>query len=316
MRFRWVVAMYLAYGVVTVIAVRLLSSGAEKLWSGDRAVLLILVAAAAAAAVTLGVWRVHGGGDTVRGALRRRRQLARALVDTPGKLRARAPLAAGCLTLASFPAMFLALVAAPRAGGVQLPPAADARLQLWCVAVGAVVAIVGLGCWYGAGSLVRALVTDGFTASAVVFTVALAAVSPLMVAHHVESRGAWQGVAAAQFSWPLAGMFVCGAVSGRRKRRLYRRADMTVNSSVGSSAKPGIDGYYDLILESPGRRKIPVIQAIVTVTGMAVEEAMDLVDDAPGHVLRQVTGERADRAKNLLEGLGAVVTVSSDPGWD
>jgi hypothetical protein len=31
MRFRWVVAIYLAYGVVTVIAVRLLSSGLQKL---------------------------------------------------------------------------------------------------------------------------------------------------------------------------------------------------------------------------------------------------------------------------------------------
>ena len=219
-RFRWVVAIYLAYGVVTVIAARLLSAGALTLWSGDRPVLVILVAAVAVAAVTLGVRRVRGGGETVRGALRRRRQLARALVDTPDKLHARAPLAAGLLTLASFPAVFLALVAAPHAGGVTLPPPADARLQLGCVAIGVVVAIVGLDVWHGVGSSVRALVTDVFTAAVVVCTVTLAVASPLMVLHHVESRGAWLGMAAVQFLWPFVGLFLCAMVARRRTRRL------------------------------------------------------------------------------------------------
>ena len=46
---------------------------------------------------------------------------------------------------------------------------------------------------------------------------------------------------------------------------------------------------------------------------MGVEEAMDLVDSVPGLVLRQVSSDRVERAKELLEGLGATVTVSSDP---
>ena len=137
-----------------------------------------------------------------------------------------------------------------------------------------------------------------------------------MIFHHVDSRAAWLGVAATQFVWSFGGLFLCGAVSERRKRRLYRLADMTLNSSVGSFVEPGIDGYYDLILESPGRRKIPVIQAVVSVTGMGAEEAMDLVDNAPVHVLRQVTSERADRAKNLLESMGGTVTISGHPGSD
>jgi hypothetical protein len=162
----------------------------------------------------------HRRGETARGAALRRRQLARARVDSPDRRHARAPLAAGMLTLASFPAVFLALVAAPRAGGVHLPPAADARTQLWCVAAGAVVAIVWLDCWYGLGVSARALVGDGFSATLVACTLALAVASPLMVLHHVESRGAWLGMAAVQFLWPFVGLFLCAMVARRRTRRL------------------------------------------------------------------------------------------------
>ena len=48
---------------------------------------------------------------------------------------------------------------------------------------------------------------------------------------------------------------------------------------------------------------------------MGMKEAKDLVDNAPGLVLRQVSGDRADRAKVLLERQGATVIVSGDPGW-
>ena len=47
---------------------------------------------------------------------------------------------------------------------------------------------------------------------------------------------------------------------------------------------------------------------------MRLKEAKDLVDHAPGLVMHQVTSERADRAKELLESLGATVTVSCGPG--
>jgi ribosomal protein L7/L12 len=35
-----------------------------------------------------------------------------------------------------------------------------------------------------------------------------------------------------------------------------------------------------------------------------MKEAKDLVDHAPGLVLHRVTSERAERARNLLEGVG------------
>jgi ribosomal protein L7/L12 len=42
---------------------------------------------------------------------------------------------------------------------------------------------------------------------------------------------------------------------------------------------------------------------------------MDLVDDAPGPVLRQIIADRADRARELLESVGATVTdCTASPG--
>lgn len=287
-------------------------SSSHSMWTGYGAVFAVPVAVVVAACVAQRVRGVHRSGETVRGVPLRRRQLARARVDTPDKLHARAPVAAGFAALASFPAVFLALVAAPSAGGLDLPPTADARLQLCCIAAVVLMAVIGVDCWFGLGISMRVLAPDGFTVTAVGFTIALAAAPPLMIFQHVESRAAWLGMAAAQFVWPFAGLFLCGTVSARRNRKLFRCTETAPDPSANRLGKPGIDAHYDLTLQSPGKRKIQVIQAVVTVTGMGVEEAMDLVDGVPGLVLRQVSSDRVERVKELLEGVGATVTVSSD----
>jgi ribosomal protein L7/L12 len=314
--FRWVFLIQVAIGMGGPVVGRLVWSSSHSMWSGYGAVFAVPVAAVAVAIAAVRVRRLRRRGETVRGILLRRRERARALVDSADKLRALAPVGAGLVTLASFPAVFLALAAAPMAGGVSLPPAADARLQLWCIAAAVLIAAVGLDCWYGPGISARALSADGFIAAELGFTVALAATSPLMIFHHVESRGAWLWMVAVQFGWPFAGLIVCAVVSGRRKRRLYRSAEMTLHRSTWCSGGPGTDGHYDLILQSPGYRKIHVIMEIRRVTNMGMKEAKDLVDNAPGPVLQQVSVDRADRAKALLERLGATAIVSGDPGWD
>lgn len=261
-----------------------------------------------------GVRKARRGGEPVRNVLLQRRQRARARLDSAGKLHAEAPLAAGYAALASFPAVLLALVATRSSGakGVYLPPAEDARWQLWCIAIAVVGAVVALDYWLGLGTCVRALATDGFTAATVGATTALAVTSPLMIFWQAGSRPAWLGVMAAQFSWPFAGVILDAAVSGRRKRRL---SPLTPLRSAGSwLAGYGIGANRDLVLVSPGSRKILVIKAVRTLTGMRLKEAEDLVDNVPGLVMHQVTSERADKAKELLEILGATVTVSSDPG--
>ena len=134
---------------------------------GYRVALVTLVPAEIIGAVALGVRKVRRGGEPVRDVLRRRRQRARARLDSAGKFHAEAPLGAGYVALASFPAVLLALVATRSfdVKGVYLPPATDARWQLWCIAAAVVGTVVALDYWFGLGTCARALATDGLTAA-------------------------------------------------------------------------------------------------------------------------------------------------------
>ena len=212
-RSRWAAVALLAVWAGGMVLTRVLSA--------HPVALLALVPAVIIAAVAFGVRKVRRSGEPVRTVLLQRRQRARARVDSAGKLRAEAPLAAGYTALASFPAVLLALVATRSFGakGVYLPPAADARWQLWCIVIAVLGAAIALDCWLGLGTCVRALAADGFTAATVAVTTALAVISPLMIFWQVGSRPAWLAVMAAQFSWPFAGLMLGAAMSGRRKRR-------------------------------------------------------------------------------------------------
>ena len=175
--------------------------------SAHPVALLVLVPALIIAVVVVGVRKVRGSGVPLRDVLLQRRQRARARVDSADKLHAEAPLGAGWAALASFPAVLLALVATGSFGvsGVYLPPTADARWQLWCVAIAAAGAVVVADCRFGLGTSVRALATDAGAAAIAVVTIALAVTSPLMLLWPVDSRPAWLAVLAAQFCWPFAG---------------------------------------------------------------------------------------------------------------
>jgi large subunit ribosomal protein L7/L12 len=66
---------------------------------------------------------------------------------------------------------------------------------------------------------------------------------------------------------------------------------------------------FDVILEAAGDKKIQVIKEVRPLTGLGLKEAKDLVDAAPQRVLEKVNKETADKAKAVLEGVGATVTV-------
>ena len=66
---------------------------------------------------------------------------------------------------------------------------------------------------------------------------------------------------------------------------------------------------FDVILESAGDNKIPVIKEVRALTNLGLKEAKDLVEAAPTAVLEKVTKEAAEAAKATLEGVGAKVTV-------
>ena len=65
----------------------------------------------------------------------------------------------------------------------------------------------------------------------------------------------------------------------------------------------------DVILESPGDKKIQVIKEVRALTNLGLKEAKDLVEAAPKAVLEKVARDVAAKAKEALEAAGAAVSV-------
>lgn len=65
----------------------------------------------------------------------------------------------------------------------------------------------------------------------------------------------------------------------------------------------------DVILDSPGDKKIQVIKEVRALTNLGLKEAKDLVEAAPKPVLEKVTRDVAAKAKEALEAAGAAVSV-------
>jgi large subunit ribosomal protein L7/L12 len=64
---------------------------------------------------------------------------------------------------------------------------------------------------------------------------------------------------------------------------------------------------FDVVLSSPGDKKIQVIKVVRAITGLGLKEAKDLVDSAPKPVKEGVTQDEADSIKAQLEEAGAGV---------
>lgn len=66
---------------------------------------------------------------------------------------------------------------------------------------------------------------------------------------------------------------------------------------------------FDVILEGPGDKKIPVIKEVRAITGLGLKEAKELVDNAPKAIKEGCSKEEAEELKNKLEAAGAKVKV-------
>jgi large subunit ribosomal protein L7/L12 len=64
---------------------------------------------------------------------------------------------------------------------------------------------------------------------------------------------------------------------------------------------------FDVILASPGEKKINVIKVVREITGLGLKEAKALVDGAPSAVKEGVAKEEAEAIKAKLEEVGANV---------
>jgi large subunit ribosomal protein L7/L12 len=66
---------------------------------------------------------------------------------------------------------------------------------------------------------------------------------------------------------------------------------------------------FDVVLNSPGDKKIQVIKVVRAATGLGLKEAKALVDEAPKPVKEGVDREEADALRAQLEEAGAQVEV-------
>ena len=64
---------------------------------------------------------------------------------------------------------------------------------------------------------------------------------------------------------------------------------------------------FDVVLSSPGDKKIQVIKVVRSLTSLGLKEAKALVDGAPNTVKEGVEKEEAEQIKAELEEAGAVV---------
>lgn len=80
-----------------------------------------------------------------------------------------------------------------------------------------------------------------------------------------------------------------------------------VAGAGGEAAVVEEQDEFDVILESAGDKKIQVIKEVRALTSLGLKDAKDLVDNAPKPVLEAVDKEAAEKAKGVLEGVGATV---------
>lgn len=66
---------------------------------------------------------------------------------------------------------------------------------------------------------------------------------------------------------------------------------------------------FDVVLTSFGEKKVGVIKAVRSLTGLGLKEAKDTVESAPSTLKEGVSKDEAEEAKKLLEEAGATVEI-------
>ncbi len=64
---------------------------------------------------------------------------------------------------------------------------------------------------------------------------------------------------------------------------------------------------FDIVLASVGEKKVNVIKAVRSITGLGLKEAKELVDGAPSTIKEAAPKAEAEEAKKVLEEAGATV---------
>lgn len=97
-------------------------------------------------------------------------------------------------------------------------------------------------------------------------------------------------------------------------KEMEEKFGVSAAAPVAMAAAPAAGGEaaeektdFDVILTSPGEKKINVIKAVRELTSLGLKEAKELVDNAPNPVREGVSKEEAEEVKAKLEEAGASV---------
>ena len=75
----------------------------------------------------------------------------------------------------------------------------------------------------------------------------------------------------------------------------------------GDAGAEEVKDEFDVIITSPGEKKVNAIKVVRAITGLGLKEAKALVDEAPSSVKEGVTKDEAEDFKKQLEEAGASV---------
>jgi large subunit ribosomal protein L7/L12 len=78
---------------------------------------------------------------------------------------------------------------------------------------------------------------------------------------------------------------------------------------VAAAAEVEEQTEFDVILTSPGEKKIQVLKVIREITGLGLKEAKDLVDNAPKPIKEGVKKEEAEEIKKKIEAEGGATQI-------
>lgn len=100
-------------------------------------------------------------------------------------------------------------------------------------------------------------------------------------------------------------------------KMMEEKFGVSAAAPVAAAAAPGGGGAvveeekteFDVILTSPGEKKIQVLKVIRELTGLGLKEAKDLVDNPPKPVKEKIKKEEAQEIKAKLEAEGASIEI-------
>ncbi len=78
---------------------------------------------------------------------------------------------------------------------------------------------------------------------------------------------------------------------------------------AAAGAAEEVKDEFDVVLTSPGDKKIQVLKVVREVTGLGLKEAKELVDSAPKPVKAGIKKAEAEEIKKKLEAEGAKVEI-------